>query len=317
MPTINSLVFVQRSVFLQLQSDYLIKLVWITLLSVMLAFSVQAKPFLWKIESASSAKPSWVFGTIHVRSPQVNDLPPVVNRAIKNADVLVTEIDFDAIDLAATLQATQLPAGQNLQKLLPTKLWRQLDSRMKKISSLMSANILNQFKIWTAAVTLVTIGDELKYPGLMALDMKLATDAKAAGKETDGLETFAEQLSIFDRLSTREQIQMLKDTLDVLDQAESKNIDPIAQIETAWLSGDATELNRQMLLWQGDNQQFNKKFNRIAIEQRNQTMAERITQKMRQQPNKSFFFAVGAGHLIGDKSVQVHLQKMGNQLNRL
>jgi uncharacterized protein YbaP (TraB family) len=46
-------------------------------------------------------------------------------------------------------------------------------------------------------------------------------------------------------------------------------------------------------------------------------MAERIGAKLKAAPDKSQFFAVGAGHLIGDAGVLKLLEKQGLKVTRV
>ena len=50
---------------------------------------------------------------------------------------------------------------------------------------------------------------------------------------------------------------------------------------------------------------------------RNERMAERIAKKLKAEPGKSFFFAVGAGHLPGDDGIVERLRKAGYKVKRV
>jgi uncharacterized protein YbaP (TraB family) len=50
---------------------------------------------------------------------------------------------------------------------------------------------------------------------------------------------------------------------------------------------------------------------------RNAIMAERIIKRLRDHPNTSYFFAVGAAHLQGNRGLIAALEKAGFRLTRV
>jgi uncharacterized protein YbaP (TraB family) len=50
---------------------------------------------------------------------------------------------------------------------------------------------------------------------------------------------------------------------------------------------------------------------------RNATMAGRIVRRLREHPDVSWFFAVGAAHLQGDRGLIAALEKAGFRLTRV
>ncbi len=60
-----------------------------------------------------------------------------------------------------------------------------------------------------------------------------------------------------------------------------------------------------------------KKLMKRLFHDRNQIMAERIAKKIKDSPTKSFFFAVGSGHMPGPDGIVERLRKAGFKVKRL
>jgi uncharacterized protein YbaP (TraB family) len=62
---------------------------------------------------------------------------------------------------------------------------------------------------------------------------------------------------------------------------------------------------------------IDQKFMRLAIVERNQRMAERIAQRLKDNEDKIYFFAVGAGHYHLDDGIIALLDEMGYKAKRI
>jgi uncharacterized protein YbaP (TraB family) len=54
-----------------------------------------------------------------------------------------------------------------------------------------------------------------------------------------------------------------------------------------------------------------KELEKQLVYDRNARFAQRIAEKIRENPEKNFFFAIGMGHLGGDRSIKALLEKEG------
>jgi uncharacterized protein YbaP (TraB family) len=152
----------------------------------------------------------------------------------------------------------------------------------------------------------------------LPLDAILFTKAKNAGKEVGGIETVDEQMKLFDVFSKEEQIAMLTATLDDMEKARKEGRSPLAELQKAYLSGDLDVLDKTLNEWmQGLDPKLLASFMEVLFHKRNQAMAERIGAKVKAAPDKSQFFAIGAGHLLGDTGVLKLLEKQGLKLTRV
>ena len=271
------------------------------------------KPLLWKVDGA---EPSYVFGTIHLASPDVTTMTPATEKAVESADALYTEVPMD---MAGQLKAAMaLMGGESLAVALPKDLYTQAEAELKRINPVLDLKAFDTMKIWALAVTISLIEEQLKNPAAMPLDAVLFTKAQGAGKEVGGLETLEEQAGVFEGFSKDEQIVMLKATLDDMEKARKDGRSPIEELRKAYLSGDLQSLDKTLNDWMENfDPKLLARFMDALLTKRNIVMAERIGAKLKAAPGKSQFFAVGAGHLIGDGGVLKLLEKQGLKVTRV
>ncbi|HEY8900208.1 MAG TPA: TraB/GumN family protein [Chthoniobacterales bacterium] len=280
--------------------------------------SAAGAPYLWKIEGARV--PSWIFGTIHLARPDVATPPAVVRAAAESADAVFTEIPMDRETLLALAPRLLLPPDKSLSAIAGPEIVASLKAELRHSEGGLAAipASFDRLKPWAAAVSLLELDDQSKYPGLLALDTTLFRHAAAAGKETGGLETPAEQLAIFDDLAEAEQITILRETLAQLRDFRAKGRSLSDTLAALYLAGDltalVTELNKLDAI--SDDPALSAKLMDRLLDQRNARMAERIIRKLRDQPEKSWFFAVGAAHLEGDSGLLAAFEKAGFKLTR-
>jgi uncharacterized protein len=271
------------------------------------------KPLLWRIEGT---KPSYVFGTIHLSNPQVTKLAPATQKAVESADALFTEIPMDMADQLKMSMA--MMGAESLSQVLPKDLYTRAEAELKRINPAMTLKPLENLKIWALAMLITMLEEQMKNPGAMPLDAILFAKAKGDGKEVGGIETLDEQLKVFETFSKDDQIVMLTATLDDVERARKEGRSPLAEMQKAYLTGDLEQLDKTMNEWMtGMEPKLLERFLEALFTKRNQLMAERIAAKLKSAPDKSQFFAIGAGHLIGDTGVLKLLEKQGLKLTRV
>lgn len=280
------------------------------------------RPFLWMIEGDT---PSFLYGTIHVPDPRVTTLPTVVEKAIEVSDALFTEVPMDAGMQAGLAAKVMLPEGQGLSTRVPAELVQRLDAYARK-KGLGGAAMFERIKVWCTALQLQQLGMRSEravggQTGGKALDQTLYDRARAAGKEVGGLETIEEQLGCFDVLTDEEQARMLAQTLDLLEAPRERRDEaasPFEDLIKRYVKGDLDEMVESLLAQTGGaDPAMVERLKEALLNQRNHRMAERIAAKLRAQPDRSFFFAVGAAHYHGDEGVGELLEAEGFKVRRL
>ncbi len=275
------------------------------------------KGLLWKIEK-DGAKPSYLFGTIHLSDPRVMKLPPAASKAFDGAQTVVIEA-ADIADRNAFLRI-QLEQpdlmlftdGTTLQSHLPEERRADIERKLSERGIVLAA--MNRMKPWVLSSLLIstTCERERKAKGELFLDERLAAEAKEQGREVKGLESIAEQLAAMNSLPLDFHIRNFIATVDYGDKIEDSMETTIA----LYLHGDVGMIVpalRRIVpddLSDADYALFQK----VILTDRNHLMADRAAPLLEKG---SVFMAIGALHLPGQEGVIELLRKKGYRLTPL
>jgi len=273
------------------------------------------RPFLWRLEAPGAAKPSYLYGTIHVPDDQVLALPSAVRQALVASDALYTEVPMDPAMQLRMAPMIMLPEGKTLKDVLPVELYSRLDKLFTQKGLPFAP--LSKFKAWAIATQVTLLDHIFEFAAKQPLDMQLYLNAQSLGKQVGGLETLEEQVAVFDGLSTEEQVRMLRETLDMLDEFKRQGRDAIRELVQAYLGGDEDKLLQAVMESYDPTDPLDQKVMKRLLSDRNQRMAERIAARIQAAPDKGMFFAVGAAHLLREDGVGRLLEARGYKLARL
>jgi len=274
--------------------------------------SASSKPLLWRIEGQ---KASYLFGTIHIPDERVLKLADPVSEALDGADAVFTEVPMDMGTQMKLAMQSMLPQGQNLEDVLPAELYKRLSALFEKKGIPMMA--MGRFKIWAVAVQVALVDHLMELAAKQPLDQHIFLNAQKAGKKVGGLEKPEEQIDVFDSLSREEQIQTLRDSLDDYEEQKDKGVDAIGKLIEIYLEGDDDKLREKLLEEYDPDNPLEKKLMQRLFTDRNEILAERMAKKMKESPQTSFFFAVGAGHMPGPGGIVDRLRKAGFKVTRV
>lgn len=289
---------------------------WAILLFLFVALGALAgPPFLWRIEAAG-AKPSYLFGSIHIPAPALTNLAPSVERAFQGADAVYCELAFDPPTLLRIAQAS-MGAQRPLSQALPPELYARTEAELRRVVPGFKLAALERAEVWAVGCMLALFEYQVRYPRVPPLDLLLYQRAQAAGKATGGLETADEQLAAMSGFTAEEQIAMLSASLDDMEAMRRQGQSSVERLLTVYRSGNAEavdrEVNRSMARCPDELQ---RRFEESLLTERNKTMAERIAGKVRASPDKSYLFVVGALHGLGKGSVVERLGQSGLKVVR-
>ncbi len=272
--------------------------------------------FLWKVAS-SGAKDAYLFGTMHAGDPRFLEFNPEVQRALDAVDAVYTELEMDKKDdLASSLAGSvQLPAGKTLSDFVEKEVLDGLDILLGDFG--MSTAMLQSMRPVMVSMILQLMPLQERYGDAEALDVVLYAQAKEAGKEVGGIEVIEEQLVVFNALTDEESGQALKKVVDMLLQDKEEGRDRIGEMVEHYLSGSEERLLGTLLEKYDPEDPLDAKAMEAILYVRNAHMADRIAQKIRANPEKSYFFAFGALHFLGERSVVTKLQDAGLKVTRL
>lgn len=249
---------------------------------------------LWVISPKNGGPDSYLFGTMHVRDLRAFEwLEPAVN-CLEHCDVFATEFDFSDTDSAAVSAVLQLPPDTSLDQLLKPGVWRNLEFYCRKKLKTPVEHI--RF-LHPMTVSMALTNDLVSSEAPLSLDETLWEQARALGKRTAGVETFAEQLDTLKRipfdLHLKNLIWLLKN--------HSRQKRRLKKMFRWYRAGDIRKLYRAA-------KKDAKGMRKLLLYERNMIMARRFAEMARQE---SLFCAVGAGHLYGQKGLLRILKKAG------
>jgi uncharacterized protein YbaP (TraB family) len=276
------------------------------------AATPNGKGLLWKLEKPGE-KPSFLFGTMHMTDPRVVTLPPAAQKAFDTADTVIietTEVLDQTKLMAAMLKEPDLMMftdNTTLSSLLSPKdaaaVDKALDARGIPPSS------VAKMKPWILSAMVALPACELarKAGGAPVLDVKLAEEAKAAGKGVEGLETAADQLRAMASLPIAFHMKGLVDTLKLGDKMNDINETMIALYQLGEF-GMFFPLFRALLPEEGDDEAGYAAFEEAMVTGRNKVMAEHAAPIL---AKGNAFMAVGALHLPGAQGLVEEFRKAG------
>ena len=267
-----------------------------------------ANPALWKVADEDTT--IYLFGTIHLLPKDTKWRSPAFDQAAAGADTLVVETVIDEANPAATIgelfKLAISPGQPPLLDRVPADKRDALATMVAK--SGIPKEALDKMETWAAAFML--LGVQFQSLGLESgsgVESVLKKQFKDGGKPIGQLETNAEQLGFFDRLSEDAQRNFLLSVLD--DPSAMKK--QFGGMLDAWTRGDVKEI--------GDS--FNRdlaeagELKDALLVKRNANWANWVKTRL-DQPG-TVLVAVGAGHLAGEQSVQAMLETKGVKVTRV
>ena len=270
--------------------------------------SGEGRAIIWEIKGTKHSV--FIAGSVHLLREKDFPIPPNYNEIYEKADELIFEIDTAILnDPATVLSMKQLGSFQNgdtVEDHVTPETFKLLEKFLKKRN--LPASQLIQMKPGMLAITLSSIeairngaspdlGLEMRYGALAARDKK----------PTSGLETVEYQVSMFDDFTTEEADEMLRSTLESLEDI-SEGLDDLIN---AWRAGDAEGMDKLV------NAEFedNEKLRKVLLVDRNRNWIPHIERAV--AGDRNVLVMVGAGHLVGDDSVIELLEAKGHKLEQL
>lgn len=255
------------------------------------------KTIFWKIISPDGKTTSYLFGTMHILPKDQFYIPKQVTKALKKSDLVIFEVDED-IDQIKMAQMSQYSSGRMSDLLNDDQrdsLYAYIQSTMN-LDSAQYESTLGRFKPF--------VFSQLQFlPYIMngkSLDRELLQMAQSAKINTYGLETFEEQTTFFDGMSSAQQIAMImsvvRDTSDAGQSwKENVNLYLKQDIEALMAKSQSGETMTEF-------------FTEELLANRNARWMEALPELTATQ---SCFIAVGAAHLIEEYGLIAAFKQLG------
>ncbi len=279
------------------------------------------KGLLWQV-SKPGVEPSFLFGTMHLSDPRVASLNDTAQRAFDRSGTLALEIteilepEKSAANAMKLMKYTTYLDGSSLEQKLDDEQIKIIKSTLRERMGL-PWNVAQKIRPWVVMTTLALPACELKrkQEGKPFLDMALGLEARKQGKSLIGLETLESQMAMMASLPEKTMIEAIVDSAKLGDQLN----DVFETMIQLYLKQD-TGLVYTMMRHLGPNGLDTKSvvsgyadFQRVAVDQRNRTMAEESAKLI---DKGGTFIAVGALHLPGANGILNILAQRGYTLTR-
>jgi uncharacterized protein YbaP (TraB family) len=264
--------------------------------------TVSNNTLLWRISGRNLAKPSYLFGTIHLLCANDIDLSETLKKAINETDKVYLELDMDNLfEMMQAVQKMKMRNDTTLSDLLSESDYKKVKTFFASKSSIIPFSILETYKPMLAASMIMQTSTECD--NAVSMEQIIMQEAKENKKEIKGMETMAYQLSIFDSIPYEVQAKQLLAFIsdnDTEDKA-SKEYDEMA---SAYRNQDLSKLEALI----NKEELGIGNFADLLLYNRNKNW---VTSMDKIFANNSAVIAVGAGHLPGEKGVINLLKKAG------
>lgn len=275
--------------------------IWCSLFLLVPSLAIaQAGPtgLLWSVSGQGLSRTNYLLGTMHSRDARAFRQVPRLLEVMAGQDAVAGELDLTAGATASAglLMAMMMPADTSLADLYTKRKFKRVKEAMQEhlgMVALLGTRMRPFFLMGLLSETVMRSDSDL------VLDQYLQRKAKEMGKDVLGIETMEEQVAAVADLPLQDQADMLYDLVRhdlyradmdrMLEAYAAQDLDKLAAIAT--LGGLPERFNTRLLV------------------DRNAVMAQRMDSLM--QGGRSFFFAVGAGHLPGAQGIVQRLRAMG------
>lgn len=260
---------------------------------------------LWRISGKGAAKPSYLFGTMHILCAGDAILSDSLRAAIRTVDEIYFEINLsDMVGMLGALGSMQMKDGKSLSDLLKPDEYNRVKDYFASHQAMIPLpfGMLERFKPMLISGFVEEQGMDCGAAGTDGMEMQIMKVAKeqTTSKPINGLETAAFQAGLFDSIPYAKQAKELVDYIDSADfnkqqtrqLADLYNKQDLDGIEALSDKDDPGMDEYMDLLLYGRNRKWARILDTLL-------------------PNKSLLIAVGAAHLPGKQGVIELLRKEG------
>ncbi|MBU6300996.1 MAG: TraB/GumN family protein [Verrucomicrobia bacterium] len=265
------------------------------------------KGCVWRLEGPGTVV--YLAGSIHLLREQDHPLPPVYEKVYRECDRVYFEVDLETMKSpegqATALRRGMLPQGEKLEDWLTPETMQDLQIYSEERG--LPLERLRTFRPGMLVLTITNVeamrmGAQPQF-GVEALFERLARED---GKPVAALETVEFQMDLFNGMSRAEQERMLRVTLDDVEES-AKTLEAMIR---AWRAGDGVKLAEEL------NRNFEPQDAGLVkrlLYDRNEAWIPEIEKALGKSGGGNTLFIVGAGHLVGEKSVIALLEAKGHR----
>ncbi|OCU00824.1 metalloprotease TIKI1 [Xenopus laevis] len=278
-------------------------------------------------------------------------IPENSKTAFQQSNIVYFELDLtDPYTISALTSCQMLPQGENLQNVLPRDIYRRLKRHLEYVKLMMpswmtpdqrgkglyadylfnaiAGNWERKRPVWVMLMVNSLTEVDIKSRGVPVLDLYLAQEAERLKKRTGAVEQVEEQCHPLNGLNLSQVIFALNQTLLQQENLRAGSFQVPYSTEDLIKHYNCGDLNS--IIFNHDSsqvphfinstlpaqeritaQEIDNYFRQELIYKRNERMGKRVKDLLEQFPEKSFFFAFGAGHFLGNNTVIDVLSRYG------
>jgi uncharacterized protein len=257
---------------------------------------------LWQISGNNLSSSSYLFGTMHILCEDDAKMSDSLRYSIDETKQIFFEIDLDnMMETLGALRYLNMNGNVKLSDLLTEEEYSRVKTYFTKHKTMLPLGTIERMKPYfiTALIS------ESKFPCATkgGMEQVIMKEAKKDQKPIKGLETVKFQASVFDSIPYKRQA---KDLLRMIDSADSNTDSSDSKLLDVYRSQDINAMQEMTSMEEGMSD-----FIDLLLYNRNATWAKQIPLIMKENPT---LFAVGAGHLGGEKGIINLLRQAGYTL---
>lgn len=261
-------------------------------------------PAIWTIAKPNGGTIT-LFGSVHLLPVGLDWHTPALTAALDNAETVVFETPLagmESPEAMAFLQSNMMnPPGVTLSSLLEPADKTKVEQAAAAVG--VPFTMLEAMRPWIVGLQLgVQFVVNKGFDPNSGVDKKVEAEAKAKGKRLDSFETTQEQLEIFTKMTTDQEVAFLVSTAgDILE-----NPDELTEMIDAWYAGDVPSIDRLM----NSSLELYPELAKVILHDRNDRWVEKITGTY-MNDGEDYLIVVGAAHLAGEHGVPELLRARG------
>lgn len=290
----------------------------ITAMTAVMAITGASAQLLYRISGKDLTKPSYVIGTHHLASVGFAEKVPGLKDALTETEQVYGELKWDDLtnpdSMRIMKESMMLKDGKTLKDVLSAEAYKKVDNYLKKTMGvgLSHPQVAAQMgKLTPAALTnqLTVLMYMQRHMGEFdpssTFDQYFQAQAQKNNEPVGGLETISFQTGIVFNSKT---IDRQTEELICLIDHEELNADLMDEMTEAFYAQNLDALKKVMDTKINDKCDPKPEESARLIDNRNADWAAKMPDIMKARPT---FFAVGAGHLPGDKGLLKLLRDAG------
>ncbi len=265
--------------------------------------TAEENSLLWEINGKNLPQPSYLFGTIHMIGKKDFVLTDATKAALDKTKRVTFEINMAEMNDFSVLMPLMMKAfmanGKTLRDLVSEEDYQLVKAHFEEIGLPMM--MLERIKpMFLSAMGSGDLSEMQSNGETVSYEIEIMKIAQNQKKEIAGLETAEFQMSMFDSIPYEVQAQMLVESIKSDKGDSDDQFDEMVQL---YKQQNLVGLQKML-----ESNSETKQYEDLLLVKRNQNWIPVMAEMMAEHPT---FFAVGAGHLAGEKGVIALLRAEG------